>query len=85
MTADHLYVIGTGQDNRAKIGRTKRTAKQRLRELQTGNPETLQILAWHEGLGDMEPRLHEYYTFHLGAGRASSRHCRPAALAVPVP
>jgi Meiotically up-regulated gene 113 len=61
MTGDHLYVIGTGKDGRAKIGRTKRSANQRPRELQTGNPDKLQILAWFDGLGYTGTRLHSYY------------------------
>jgi hypothetical protein len=35
----HVYIFRHGKENKFKIGRTKKSAKIRLKELQTGNPD----------------------------------------------
>lgn len=39
----YVYFIQSGKQDKFKVGKTARTIQQRLKELQTGNPETLTI------------------------------------------
>ncbi len=55
---DYLYFIQSSKTGMIKIGRSKHP-KKRLKQLQTGNSNTLRLIASFEGLGWREPSLHE--------------------------
>ena len=55
---DYLYFIQSSKTGMIKIGRSKHP-KKRLKQLQTGNSNTLRLIASFEGLGWREARLHE--------------------------
>jgi Meiotically up-regulated gene 113 len=54
----HLYLIQSAVTEAVKIGRSSDPHK-RLRELQTGSPHRLTLLAVFDGKGDLEPSLHQ--------------------------
>ena len=55
---DYLYFIQSDVTGMIKIGRSKDPQK-RLKQLQTGNPNKLKLIACFEGLGWREKLLHE--------------------------
>ena len=55
---DNLYIIQSDLTGMIKIGRSKDPAK-RLKQLQTGNPNKLKLIACFEGEGWKEKILHE--------------------------
>ncbi|WP_265569261.1 GIY-YIG nuclease family protein, partial [Streptomyces hygroscopicus] len=54
-----VYVIGSAADRRVKIG-SAGNARNRLMELQSGNPNPLRILATVEGGRLLERLIHEH-------------------------
>ena len=57
-TKDNLYIIQSDLTGMIKIGRSKDPVK-RLRQLQTGNPNKLKLIASFDGEGWKEKILHE--------------------------
>lgn len=55
---DDLYLIQASGSGMIKIGRSKHPYK-RIRQLQTGNSNTLRLIHVFEGWGWREPQLHE--------------------------
>lgn len=55
---DNLYIIQSDLTGMIKIGRSKDPQK-RLKQLQTGNPNKLKLIASFEGEGWKEKILHE--------------------------
>lgn len=55
---DHLYIIQSDFTGMIKIGRSKDPSK-RLKQLQTGNPNKLRLIASFNGQGWKEKILHE--------------------------
>jgi len=64
---DSLYFIQSEKTGEIKIGRSKHPQK-RLKNLQTGNPNILKIVASFEGLGWREKELHETLKEWRGSG-----------------
>ncbi len=58
MKDDHLYIIQSDVTGMIKIGRSKDPVK-RLKQLQTGNPNKLKLIATFEKEGWKENILHE--------------------------
>lgn len=55
----YVYFIQSGgRMGPIKIGWTKNDPITRLRDLQTGNPEPLELLSWRAGGPDLEAALH---------------------------
>lgn len=56
-----LYIIKELQTNYYKVGITKHTPKKRLRDLQTGNPRLLKVVAWFnvDDMRKVESFLHQ--------------------------
>jgi hypothetical protein len=57
-----------------KIGRSKDPVK-RLKQLQTGNPNKLKLIASFEGLGWKEKIIHEHLSMHRLEGEWFSYEC----------
>ena len=55
---DSLYIIQSDMSGNIKIGRSKDPQK-RLKQLQTGNPNKLKLIAFFEGEGWKEKIIHE--------------------------
>ena len=55
---DYLYIIQSDVSGMIKIGRSKDPAK-RLKQLQTGNPNKLRLIASFKELGWREKIIHE--------------------------
>ena len=55
---DHLYIIQSDFTGMIKIGRSK-DPQRRLKQLQTGNPNKLKLIASFKGQGWKEKILHE--------------------------
>ncbi|MEU2834963.1 GIY-YIG nuclease family protein [Streptomyces lavendulae] len=63
----YVYVIGSSGSTRVKIG-TSVSPDKRLKELQTGNPDRLEVL-WHTPGGrELEARLHQAFAAHRTEG-----------------
>ncbi|GAA2770315.1 hypothetical protein VO63_19895 [Streptomyces showdoensis] len=62
-----VYVIGSAADRRVKIG-SAGNARNRLMELQSGNPNPLRILATVEGGRLLERLIHEHLKRFRGIG-----------------
>ena len=71
---DCLYFIQSSKTGEIKIGRSKHPQK-RLKNLQTGNPNTLKIIISLEGLGWREKELHETLKRWRGSGEWFSYDC----------
>jgi len=54
----HLYFIQSANTGMIKIGRSKNPEK-RLKQLQTGSPNKLKLIAVFEDMGDEEYGLHQ--------------------------
>lgn len=65
-----LYVIGYGNSNRYKIGVTSRKPSDRLKELQTGAADELQLIKSYQFKNPrtMEAKLHEYFKHSRKSG-----------------
>lgn len=57
----HVYFITVEPDRYVKIGWALHNPANRLRELQTGCPDTLRLMAWAPGSREDERRLHETF------------------------
>tara|TARA_B100000212_G_C27355295_1_gene525577 strand:+ start:1167 stop:1463 length:297 start_codon:yes stop_codon:yes gene_type:complete len=55
---DHLYIIQSDFTGMIKIGRSKNPSK-RLKQLQTGNPNKLKLIASFKEMGWREKLIHE--------------------------
>ncbi|MGW3563560.1 GIY-YIG nuclease family protein [Streptomyces sp. NPDC000941] len=62
-----VYVIGSAADRRVKIG-SARNARNRLAELQSGNPNPLRILTTIEGGRLLEGLIHDHLKRFRGIG-----------------
>ncbi|MGW6941402.1 GIY-YIG nuclease family protein [Streptomyces xanthophaeus] len=63
----YVYVIGSAGSTRVKIG-TSVSPEKRLKELQTGNPDRLEVL-WHTPGGrELEAQLHQVFAEYRGEG-----------------
>ncbi|MFE7116605.1 GIY-YIG nuclease family protein [Streptomyces sp. NPDC057654] len=63
----YVYVIGAAGSTRVKIG-TSTSPEKRLKELQTGNPDRLEVL-WHTPGGrELENLLHQAFAGHRAEG-----------------
>ncbi|MER6522564.1 GIY-YIG nuclease family protein [Streptomyces sp. NPDC001553] len=63
----YVYVIGSAGSTRVKIG-TSVSPEKRLKELQTGNPNRLEVL-WHTPGGrELEAQLHQVFAEYRGEG-----------------
>ena len=71
---DFLYFIQSSNKGEIKIGRSKNPEK-RLRNLQTGNPNKLRIVASLEGLGWREKDLHDQLKKWRGSGEWFDYQC----------
>ena len=71
---DYLYFIQSSKTGEIKIGRSKHPQR-RLKNLQTGNPHTLRIIASLEGLGWREKELHEELKRWRKSGEWFSYEC----------
>ena len=58
MKNDDLYIIQSDVTGMIKIGRSKNPEK-RLKQLQTGNPNRLKLIATFKGQGWKEKLIHE--------------------------
>ncbi len=58
MKKDDLYIIQSDKSGMIKIGRSKDPNK-RLKQLQTGNPNKLKLIASFKDMGWREKLLHE--------------------------
>ena len=58
MKKDNLYIIQSDKSGMIKIGRSKDPNK-RLKQLQTGNPNKLKLIASFKDMGWREKLLHE--------------------------
>jgi hypothetical protein len=58
MNNDNLYIIQSDVTGMIKVGRSKDPQK-RLKQLQTGNPNKLKLIASFKGEGWKEKMLHE--------------------------
>lgn len=58
----YVYAIHCEKANAVKIGVTRQSPKARMSELQTGNPFTLTLIAYHacEFVFDLERNIHQY-------------------------
>ncbi|MGO4459353.1 GIY-YIG nuclease family protein [Streptomyces sp. M-16] len=63
----YVYVIGSAGSTRVKIG-TSVSPEKRLKELQTGNPNRLEVLWYTPGGRELEAQLHQAFTDHRGEG-----------------
>lgn len=59
----HLYIIQSDVTGAIKVGRSSNPAR-RLDSLQTGSPHRLRLLAWYEGKGDEERKIHRLLMRH---------------------
>jgi len=57
-----VYLVREIQSGRLKIGTTQDLAK-RLDQLQTGNPDDLEVVAWVKGSYSVEAMLHEKFSY----------------------
>ena len=60
MSNDDLYIIQSDVTGMIKVGRSKNPCK-RLKQLQTGNPNKLRLIASFEGEGWKEKMMHEFF------------------------
>lgn len=74
MKKDNLYIIQSDLTGMIKIGRSKDPVK-RLKQLQTGNPNKLKLIASFEGLGWKEKVLHEQLSLYRLEGEWFSYEC----------
>jgi len=58
MKSDDLYIIQSDVTGMIKVGRSKNPDK-RLKQLQTGNPNKLRLIAFFKGEGWKEKLIHE--------------------------
>ncbi|MFD7098315.1 GIY-YIG nuclease family protein [Streptomyces xanthophaeus] len=63
----YVYVIGSAGSTRVKIG-TSVSPDKRLKELQTGNPNRLEVLWQTPGGRELEARLHQAFAAYRAAG-----------------
>ncbi|MFJ6486308.1 GIY-YIG nuclease family protein [Streptomyces sp. NPDC091682] len=63
----YVYVIGSVESTRVKIG-TSVNPKKRLKELQTGNPERLELRWCTSGGRELETMLHQAFAAHRVEG-----------------
>ena len=71
---DDLYIIQSSYTGMIKIGRSKDPEK-RLKQLQTGNPNKLKLIASFENQGWQEKSLHEILESHRLEGEWFSYDC----------
>jgi hypothetical protein len=80
----YVYFITTAEAERVKIGFTGNSPQTRLRELQTGSPQELCIIAVEPGSIDYERRLHARFSEHrlhgewFAVGDEIKQHIREA-------
>lgn len=74
MKNDDLYVIQSDNTGMIKIGRSINPEK-RLKQLQTGNPNRLKLIASFKGLGWREKLLHERLKNWSAEGEWFSYEC----------
>ncbi|MFJ3205871.1 GIY-YIG nuclease family protein [Streptomyces sp. NPDC086989] len=63
----YVYVIGSAGSTRVKIG-TSIIPEKRLKELQTGNPDRLEVLWQTPGGRDLEAHLHQAFAAYRAGG-----------------
>ena len=71
---DDLYLIQSSNTGMIKIGRSK-TPSKRLKQLQTGNPNKLKLVASFKDQGWMEKNLHERLKDYRQEGEWFSHDC----------
>ena len=74
MKKDDLYFIQSDFTGMIKIGRSK-NPKKRLKQLQTGNPNRLKLIASFKGKGEEEKYLHEELNRYKLKGEWFSYQC----------
>lgn len=74
MKNDDLYIIQSDVTGNIKIGRSKNPQK-RLKQLQTGNPNKLKLIAEFKGEGWKEKILHERLSAYRLNGEWFSYDC----------
>ena len=74
MNKDSLYIIQSDVTGMIKIGRSKNPQK-RLKQLQTGNPNKLKIIAEFKGEGWKEKIIHERLRMYRLEGEWFSYDC----------
>ena len=74
MNKDDLYIIQSDVTGMIKIGRSKDPQK-RLKQLQTGNPNRLKLIASFKEKGKEEKYLHEVLNNYKLKGEWFSYHC----------
>lgn len=74
MKNDDLYIIQSDVTGNIKIGRSKNPHK-RLKQLQTGNPNKLKLIAEFKGEGWKEKELHERLSSYRLKGEWFSYDC----------
>jgi len=74
MNKDSLYIIQSDVTGMIKIGRSKDPQK-RLKQLQTGNPNKLKIIAEFKGEGWKEKIIHERLRMYRLEGEWFSYDC----------
>tara|TARA_B100000085_G_C18500857_1_gene495419 strand:- start:895 stop:1200 length:306 start_codon:yes stop_codon:yes gene_type:complete len=74
MNNDDLYIIQSDVTGMIKIGRSKNPRK-RLKQLQTGNPNKLKLIAAFEGQGWREKIIHERLSRYRLEGEWFSYDC----------
>lgn len=74
MNNDDLYIIQSDVSGNIKIGRSKDPQK-RLKQLQTGNPNKLKLIAEFKGEGWKEKILHDRLAFYRLEGEWFKYDC----------
>lgn len=74
MKSDALYIIQSDNTGMIKIGRSKDPLK-RLKQLQTGNPNKLKLIAYFDNMGWREKELHEQLSRYRLEGEWFSYEC----------
>lgn len=63
-----IYFIVCDEPRAVKIGFTKKHPRQRLKQLQTGNPSKLWLLGWYPGSQGQEQELHRQMSAYRMSG-----------------
>ena len=74
MKSDDLYIIQSDVTGMIKVGRSKNPSK-RLKQLQTGNPNKLKLIAFFKGEGWKEKLIHEELKYWRKEGEWFSYDC----------
>lgn len=59
MSEGSIYLLGSAEPLALKIGFTKQDPRDRLKQLQTGNPARLTLIGWYPGTLKEEQELHK--------------------------